>query len=70
MSADKYHTINIAWNDLSVSAPSKVKGEGNVEILKKTSGIASAGAVSSIMGPSGAGKTTMVRYYMVTWLHS
>ena len=63
MSTNKYHKIDIAWNDLSVSAPSKKKGEGNVEILKKTSGIASAGAVTSIMGPSGAGKSTMVRYY-------
>lgn len=61
MSVDKYQKIDIAWNDLGVSAPSKVKGEGNVSILKGTSGVASAGSVTSIMGPSGAGKTTMVR---------
>jgi ABC-type transporter Mla maintaining outer membrane lipid asymmetry ATPase subunit MlaF len=60
MPIDKYHKIDIAWNDLCVSAPSKVKGEGTVSILKSTAGTVTAGHVTSIMGPSGAGKTTMV----------
>jgi ABC-type lipoprotein export system ATPase subunit len=59
--ANKYHQIDIAWNDLCCSAPSKIAGEGTIDILKNVSGCARAGQVTSIMGPSGAGKTTMVR---------
>lgn len=56
----KYKTIDIAWNDLSCAVPSKTDPNQTIEILKNVSGTAAAGQVTSIMGPSGAGKTTMM----------
>ena len=59
-SEGKYSSVDIAWNALHVSVPSKSDGK-IVDILKGVSGYAKRGCVTSIMGPSGAGKTTMVR---------
>jgi ABC-type multidrug transport system ATPase subunit len=56
-----YKKIDIAWNDLSVTVPSKTEKGVILEILKGVSAYCLAGKVTSIMGPSGAGKTTMVR---------
>lgn len=56
----KYASVDIAWNNLHVQVPSKTDGKV-IEILKGVSGYAKRGCVTSIMGPSGAGKTTMVR---------
>jgi hypothetical protein len=59
--------MDIAWNALSCSVPSK--GGETVHILSNVSGYARAGKITAIMGPSGAGKTTMVRSWSVCrWL--
>ena len=53
--------VDLAWNSLSCSAPNKADKKGTtVQILNDVSGYARAGRLTSIMGPSGAGKTTMV----------
>ena len=54
----KYQTIDIEWHGLSCTAKGK-KGDV-VDILKNVSGRCQHGRVTSIMGPSGAGKTTLV----------
>jgi energy-coupling factor transporter ATP-binding protein EcfA2 len=55
-----YKCVDLSWNDVSCSAYSKEKG-GTIQILQGVCGYARAGKLTSIMGPSGAGKTTMVR---------
>jgi ABC-type multidrug transport system ATPase subunit len=47
------HGIYLTWNDLSAD----VKGK---KILNNVSGYCTPGSTLAIMGPSGAGKTTML----------
>ena len=56
--------VDIAWSAVSCSVELKVDScVSRVHVLKDVSGYARAGKITTIMGPSGAGKTTMVRFH-------
>lgn len=56
----KYQNIDIEWSGLSCTVKGK-KGDV-VNILRLVSGRIQNGRVTSIMGPSGAGNTTLARF--------
>lgn len=52
-----YQGVTISFQDVSVNIG---KGERAKTILSHVSGIVHAGTLTAVMGPSGAGKTTLV----------
>lgn len=55
---EKRPPITLSWRDLTYEVP--VKGEANRRILQGVSGHVRSGQVMALLGPSGAGKTTML----------
>lgn len=62
----KYDSVDLTWNHVNCSVESKVEPGTTVQILQDVSGYARAGKMTTIMGPSGAGKTTMVSDFVLT----
>jgi ABC-type multidrug transport system ATPase subunit len=55
-----YRTIDISWTSLSCRVVKNSDATQTVHILTDVNGYANSGKLTAIMGPSGAGKTTMV----------
>jgi ABC-type multidrug transport system ATPase subunit len=57
-----YKNIDISWNSLNCKVCNKSEAGRTIDILVDVNGYANAGKLTAIMGPSGAGKTTLVRF--------
>ncbi|GMF28078.1 unnamed protein product [Phytophthora fragariaefolia] len=52
--------VSIAFRDLWYTVPDPSKPKGTIDLLKGVSGYALPGTITSLMGSSGAGKTTLM----------
>ena len=57
-----YSSIELTWENVYCQVTSRKDPSVTIDILRGVSGYARQSHITSIMGPSGAGKTTLVRF--------